>query len=308
MPREPFTLKLYCDESADGTQNQVFAIGAVIGTEEEWARPVLEWLRATRGLPFHAADCESKFAYDPDPQKHLDNLALYKRVTTVLAESPLVGIAVALDLQATHACLPEVPGDIGYTKCFSDIVRCAGEMAQRFNAQYPDEQVRVQFTFESRRETDGTGRAVYDALSSLPEPSDASVFSPRVAFEPKGNVCLEMADLLAREAMKEFQRKLSASSRPQRRSFQALANASRDGTPKFIWVEHDRAFCEQWRKRVDSVEGHEDRKDYAQWLEANGLSDGQANRARFYNWIEHRDAVKRQNRQSSQASDAPRRR
>ena len=43
---------------------------------------------------------ESAFAHDPDPQKHRDNLRLYYDLTTILAESGLVGFSVALDLRS----------------------------------------------------------------------------------------------------------------------------------------------------------------------------------------------------------------
>jgi hypothetical protein len=88
---------MYGDESADETKTRVFAVAGVLGTEDEWQLAMREWLRRTRGLPFHAKECESN--YGKDKQQHDNDLALYKDLTEILAASYLVGFAVALDLQ-----------------------------------------------------------------------------------------------------------------------------------------------------------------------------------------------------------------
>src|ERR1700730_5734373 len=95
-----FTVKAFGDESADATRSRVFAVAAVLGTEDVWADTMRQWLRRTRGLPFHANKCESEYANHLDRQKHPDNLKLYADLTNILAESRLIGISVALDLAA----------------------------------------------------------------------------------------------------------------------------------------------------------------------------------------------------------------
>jgi hypothetical protein len=76
---------MFGDESADETKSRVFAVACVVGSEDEWALAVREWLRRTRGKQFHANKCESEFAHDPDRQKHKDNLKLYEDLTKILA-------------------------------------------------------------------------------------------------------------------------------------------------------------------------------------------------------------------------------
>jgi hypothetical protein len=151
------TLKLFGDESADETKNRVFAVAGVIGSEADWAAPVREWLRRTRGQGFHANRCESEHANHPDRQKHKDNLKLYEDLTKILAGSGLAGFAVALDLQSHRELFRNALPDVGYYKCLSDMLGICASTARNFNA-LPDEQfdVRLEFTFDSRLESDGT--------------------------------------------------------------------------------------------------------------------------------------------------------
>src|SRR2546425_12783756 len=52
------TLKVFGDESADETRSRVFAVAGVIGSEAEWQLAMRDWLRRTRGMSFHANECE----------------------------------------------------------------------------------------------------------------------------------------------------------------------------------------------------------------------------------------------------------
>lgn len=101
---------MYGDESADETKSRVFTIAGVIGTEDEWLLAGREWLRRTRGVPFHATDLESKDVRSEDRQKHKDNLKLYFDLTQILAESYLAGWAYSLDLQGVPGRLSRQVG------------------------------------------------------------------------------------------------------------------------------------------------------------------------------------------------------
>jgi hypothetical protein len=288
-------LNVYADESANDGRS-VFAVAAVVGTEDEWAVAIREWLRRTRGLPFHAAKCESEHARNPDRGPHSENLRLYRDLTTILAVSHLVGISIALDVESQRQLLPGTPTDLAYYKCFTDLIVNCARMARQYNAERkePDEAVTLRFTFESRRESDGTAGAIYSVFQNVPAWADASIFDTPIAFDTKSNPRLEAADLLAREAMKEFDRKLTNVRPEPRRSFQTLERSGR-----FRWVEYDHTYCQEWRKRVDSVEGQADFKDYKRWLANTGRvqdgnpHDNMANRALFYSWVEKRDALAR---------------
>ena len=83
---------------------------------------IREWLRRTKGLPFHAKQCESEFANHSDRQKHKDNLKLYEDLTKLLAANSLIGIAVTLDLPSLRKSMPRLLPDIAYYKCFMDVI------------------------------------------------------------------------------------------------------------------------------------------------------------------------------------------
>jgi hypothetical protein len=286
------TLKVYADESADETGSRVFTVAAVVGTDDEWAEAMRHWLRRTRGLPFHANKCEFQHA-KTDPSKHEENLALYRDLTTILVESHLVGLAVSLDLQSRAQCMPEVPAGIGYHKCFMDVLLNLGQIARKFNEDPNESQdAHLEFIFASRAESDGAAGTVYSMFRELPEWADTSIFGGNISFERAAlEPRLEVADLLAREAMKELDRKISQARREPRKSFQALNAAG-----KFVLIERDRAYCEQWRDRVNSEQSQADREDYKKWLVATKRiqnrkpHDNLTNRALFYGWLENRDA------------------
>jgi hypothetical protein len=106
-----------------------------------------------------------------------------------------------------------------------------------------------------------------------------------------------MADLLAREAMKELDRKLTGIPAHQRRSYEALDKAELWGAKKFIFVEYGEDYCAQWRDLVNSPQGQSDSREYEKWLVDTGCvqnghtHDTIANRARFHNWLENKEAV-----------------
>lgn len=131
------TIKGFGDESADASKQYVFAVAAVFGTEDEWAEAMREWLRRTRGLPFHATDCESQYANHPDPQKHKDALKLYRDLTQILCDSYLVGFAVALDLQAYKRIIgPGAETDWAYYKALADVIGLA-HLRRRISTHIP---------------------------------------------------------------------------------------------------------------------------------------------------------------------------
>lgn len=305
------TLKLYGDESADERKERVFVVAGVIGTDDEWAATVLPWVRRTRGRPVHANRIESEFVNDPDRQKHKGNLGLYKDLITVLANSPLVGFSVAMDLESMRLCMDDLLPDVAYYKCFSDLLGCVGRTAEEFNSSNADA-VRLEFTFDSRIESDGTAGTVYTMFRTQPEWSDVSIFDTKVSFEGgDAEPRLEIADFLAREGMKELDRKLTHSNRPPRRSFLALDGArSPMGTKKFHFIEYDRRYCEEWRARVDDPAGQAERAGYSSWLYATGRSqngrpvDTMSNRMLFAIWSANQQKVSSSGRRAASLAAA----
>jgi len=168
-------------------------------------------------------------------------------------------------------------------------------MAKRQEGETRD--AKFEFVFDSRLETDGTASQIYRSFRTLPEWRDTATFDTGVKFEGGDEPRLEMADLLAREAMKELDRTLTGIPRRQRRSYEALEKAELGGTRKFIFIEYGDKYCAEWRDLVNSPQGQSDLNEYEKWLVDNGCvqnghtHDTIANRARFYNWLENKEAL-----------------
>lgn len=290
------TVKMYGDESADETKGRVFVIAGVVGTENDWLLSTREWLRRTRGLPFHATDCESRNAKNPDRQKHQDDKDLYRDLTIILAKSDLAGFAFALDLQTYHEVFPVtfVP-DWAYYKCLADLIGGATRTARKFNDDPTiEDDVRLEFTFDSRLESNGTAGTLYTMMASHPDWKESGIFDTKITFqggtsEPR----LEMGDLLAREAMKDLDRRITKSSRPIRRSFIALQE-----TGKFKFIERGREYWDDLRTMVEKPEALELMEEWDRWLfRTRKAQDGKPARTMqnwilFNAWIDNQDALR----------------
>ena len=287
------TLKFYGDESADQTRSRVFTVAGVFGIEEEWTLAIQQWQRITRGRKFHANEWE--LPVGRTTEEHNEFKDSYRRLTISLAESHLVGIAISLDLGCLQKHLPGLPPETAYCKCFTDVLRLTGELAK----EQEDEELAAKFeyVFDSRLETDGTASQIYQSFRLLPEWRETEVFDTKVVFEGGDEPRLEMADLLAREAMKEIDRTLTGIPPQRRLSFGALDSATVAGVKKFHFRHYGDDYCAKWRQQVDSPQGQSDRKEYEQWLVDNGCvqnghtHDTIANRSRFYNWLENKEAL-----------------
>jgi hypothetical protein len=286
------TLKLYGDESADETKSRVFSVAGVIGSEAEWTLAERACAARTGGRVFHAKECESEYARDPDTQKHKDNLKLYEDLTKILADSYLLGFAVALDLGSLREVLPDVPRDLPYFTCFTHVIRASATTARTFNVNPEEEDdVRLEYTFDSRSESDGTASTVYTAFRNQPEWAATDLLAARVSFDPGPSPRLEMADLLARESMKELDRKITNARPNVRRARQAL-----DATRKFHFIERNREFCERWRDEINKAESQAMRDQYGRWLHETGRvqngrpHDNITNRTLLLAWLDRQEA------------------
>ena len=274
-------LSAFGDESADETKQRVFAVAAVVGTEAFWEAAERAWIDRTAGKVFHASTCESEFAYDADLTKHKANLALYRDLTQILAASELGGYGVALDLAAHRECLPDVLPDAGYYKCFTDVVRRITEVSGVLGQQ-------VEFTFDQRRESTHNVGVLYGLLVNSPEWNTNIFMRSKIGFETRSNPRIQMADLIARETMKELDRQVGPKKRDSRQSLLVLRESG-----GFRFQMHDRAYCEEWRDEMPKLRAASGftESGYAQWLQASKLRDNWSNRFRYMIWLEKKDRL-----------------
>jgi hypothetical protein len=89
----------YGDDGADAKQERVTAVSVIAGYEEWWQDLEAKWIPRCNGIPFHATDCESNQGdYRGIPVEQ--NKEMYRDLTTLLAQSKVGGIAIAIDLRA----------------------------------------------------------------------------------------------------------------------------------------------------------------------------------------------------------------
>ena len=256
-------LKVFGDESADETQTRVFAMAGLVGREPDWLSAEDEWLRRTKGEVFHAADCE-----------HHGNLDLYKDLTQILAHSRLAGRAVALDLTAVHEYFPGALSDIGYYKCFLMVIQWfVDNVAAKMHES-------IEFTFDSRRHSEFNAQKFYESMVNKPDWENRSLMGAAINFATRDNPRIQMADLVAREAMKDLDNQIGPTKRRRRKSITALFT---DGHFNFGVI--DRSYCAGWRASMDSFETEQ---GLAAWLSANGLTDNWSNRIRYIALLESR--------------------
>jgi hypothetical protein len=123
-----WVIYVYGDDSADEKKERVVAVAVIGGTEETWSVVENKWLARTRGVPFHANDCESDQG-DYKNNKHADNKALYRDLTTILAESDLGGLGLAIDVVAQQKIFPG-SFELAYYEAFLEALTVSAKVAK----------------------------------------------------------------------------------------------------------------------------------------------------------------------------------
>lgn len=286
-------LAVFADESHDETKSRVFAIAALYGYEHEWKQAEAAWVARTGGAKFHAVECETEYAGHPDRSKHENNLRLYKDLTNVIAGSDLAGYGVALDIQA-FANVFGVDDEIGYYKCFIEVV---GEIVRL--AHITDlltipgiEPYRpVEFVFDHHAETEYNAGLLYSRFVNWAEwKTGNKLLSSKISFDSRANPRIQMADLWAREVMKDLDNKLGPVKRVTRRSMAALLEAA--GPLRFRCEHLDLEHSLKRREDVEhAISRDQLRSEYLMWLETFHLQDNWSNRIRFTSWRDNRERL-----------------
>lgn len=272
------------DESADETAQHAFAISAVFGAAADWNSAEKSWTEITKGEEFHASDWERAKRHDE-----------YKALSQCLVKSDLGGISVALDLCAFYSIFGEQVRDVAYYKCFSDIISVMGKRTEVLNIENPADPITLEYIFDHRKQSEGNAGAIYNFIANLPEWDDAAMFQEKVSFQGRTNPQLQIADLVAHEAMKELDRKITGVPPQRRKPCQALLD-----TKRFQFGERDRAYCESWRNQMETVmkENGMSADGFKQWLEKNrrvqnGIyPDNMGTRLEYFIWLESKSGLR----------------
>ena len=284
-------LSVFGDESADEAEQRVFAVSGVVGSDPEWENAEIAWLDRTGGIVFHAARCEYE-----------KNFELYKDLTQILAKAPVAGIAFALDLVGYREFFPNALPDTGYYTCFIKVINAMASMARKWNERVlanpacGDPTVRLEFAFDHRPESEESAGRLYSTFINQPEWRESILLDTKISFESRKNPRIQMADLVAHEAMKELDRKIGPTNFPRRKSLLALEEREH-----FRFVQLDREYCSVWRDRMTAL-GQETGftpDTYRDWLSRTGRvqhghpHDNWYNRAMFLAWLDSRDELSR---------------
>ncbi len=270
------------DESHDEAKKRVFAVGGLIGREEEWDSLRLIWNEQTGGKIFHAADCESDHGeYENIP--HAENVRLYKDLTKILARrTKLMGFGVAVELAAYHFIFPELPEDQPYYLCFHDVVKYFANIGY---LHIPQET--VDFTFDRNLERNYNATYLYDYMTHLPEWKYRSYISDKVSFADRRNVGIQAADLIAREVMKHLDNQIGPKTRGTRLSMRALEQSKR--FMFHFYRENGLRSLSRDAANLDlgTLRKSQDLLPFRDWLKGLSLPDTIANRIRYIQYAKN---------------------
>jgi hypothetical protein len=217
---------VYGDESLDASQDRVCAVGALVGTEEAWIMLEAKWKALHGSIPFHANDCDSDHgdyaiaAGDDENVKHRANKELYRQSVMLLAQSEVGGFASAYDLAAQRESFPAPYAPPVYYQPFLEVLEAVGGLAHRRDGQ-------VELTFDSRIESDHNAGLIYAHIREA-HPENKKIYASKISFESsRQNPRIQVADLFAREAMKDLDNEIGPKKRDTRKSWSALRETGR---------------------------------------------------------------------------------
>lgn len=276
---------VFGDESHDETNERVFAVAGLFGSQEEWEGLEAAWLERTGGKVFHAANCEADYG-DFAGIDHRENLRLYADLTRILANSRLMGFGVAHDLVAYRHFFPEAIADMPYYKCFRDVVERFAETARLCIPP-----AKVRYTFDQRLESQYNAAALYNYMVNQPEWEHRSHLFEEVGFATRKLVGIQAADLYAREVMKHLDNIVGPVKRPTRQSMQTLRRTNRFGCD-FLVEEYWRDFREKYEALLTATAISRD--EYHAWLVRQRLTDNFSVRLRYLIEFEKRTVGRRE--------------
>ncbi len=260
------------DESADETKARVFAVSGVFGSTEDWDDLKSAWVERTGGRIFHATECETNQGIFSETSNS-ENKALYKELTQLLCKSRLMGKSHAIDMAAWRTHFDGALEDMPYLTCFRNVVYDCGRLAY---LSVPQDT--VEFTFDQHPETEHNAGVLYTYMAEMKEWNAGPYLSDKVSFASRKYVGIQVADLLAREAMKHLDNIVGPVKRPTRLSMAALLETKRFHF-NYLMDEYFQSFKGQMPQLAQKF--GVDFEDFRQWLDQNRLVYNMSNLHRY---------------------------
>jgi hypothetical protein len=259
----------YGDDSADEKRRRVFAASAVAGSQDEWDDFAPKWLaKNPLERPFHAKDCDSDHGLFKG-RMHEENKMLYAANVHLFRNSTLYGAGVSISIKDYWEVFPFAPEDEywPYYMCFAGVLACISWVARK---SIPPERVKVIFDHDPAKEADSL--RIYEFVAKRMQRTEQLMdcLQDEVTFKNhRKEPGIQVADLLARETMKELDNEVQGSPRWPRQSLIELRRSNR-----FSTVMYTREKLEAYRHRADKIHGDPERgRAYKEWLALQGLRD-----------------------------------
>lgn len=265
----------YGDDSSDRTRSTVFAVGMLIGTQDQWDRFKLEWDERTGGTPFHATDCESGWGSyrGMDRQARKD---LYRDLVVLLSTSDLWGFSSAISIKAFRQVHPaDKTYEMAYYACFASTLAMCAALG---HVTIPPQS--IDLVFDRNFERDPSTDLLYSYLGAWKGWRFHDNLGERISFaDHRQESGIQAADLLTRETMKHMENTmLHTRERWSRASYVELRR-----NPRLHFHFIDRNEMELIVGSTFFKEGEPSYLErYQRWREENGIQgDSVVNRIRF---------------------------
>ncbi len=216
-------LVAYLDESSDEKKARAFAIGGFVAHDSEWERLELLWIDATHGLKaFHASDCETGHGEFSEEKgwDHAKRAGLFKKLVSLINQHNLYGFASALLVEDFRAVYPEAHTSHLYHLCFQHCILGIAKWAAA--ADEP-----VAFFFDQNREVSRQAQDVYNGYLNDLDFKERKYLESLTFASKEKFICLQAADLLAREAFKHVDNRYHYSHRKTRKPIERIGSTGR---------------------------------------------------------------------------------
>ena len=262
---------VYGDESHDSKEKEIYVVDGLVGSQERWDDFEIRWKERTGGKIFHAADCESDRG-DFKNTPHIENQALYKDLTGIIADSNLIGYGAAIDINAYNSAFPEIVSGYSYLFCFRVVIEHFGNVA---GILIPRD--RLKFNFHINPQIEHTAAAMYQLYRDSDELKYAP-FLDEISYVSMNHVGVQAADLFAREVLKWAKIYASVNKRRIRKSLARLVQTGRFKMEFFV----DEYF-QDYKQKIPAIEtvAGLTQKDYEQWLLEEGVKHNASNSTRY---------------------------
>ena len=249
---------VYGDDGADAKKERVVAVSVVAGLEEWWRALEARWIPRCDRIPFHAKDCESDGG-DYLCIPHENNKAMYRDLVTIVADSKIEGVAIAIDITAQ---LREFPGslDLANYRAFLEAIQRVGFTAERVGEV-------AKLTFDVSSENEYNAGLLYSHIREGDQRLSDWLY-PEISFlSAKRSPRVQVADLLAYEGWKALDHTVGPKRR-SRKSWEVLR-----GTGRFETYSYSSGWFADLKQDIES--GDLERKvrfkkeDYVNWLRAS---------------------------------------